>query len=321
VLGYGTIDPAITRSIMPQSLAYSRKARLSRLLFALTGVAVLSLGLLACGGGDDEDSSGGSNGGSTSTAAAGTGTAAAGNGGGSTAVAGTSTAAGGTGTPAAADGGNTDTSRADEIAHAALITEQDLPGTGWTVHSTDEFGSSVLGIEEEGSPEVCSAYNERIRNAAQQSEAARIGRAAKSFSASDASFAPPSVDIEINVYEDDDIPADLISEAKSALDSDDFQTCFEELIKGDEGDIPEDVTYEFESVDPHTDAPHDGVAEAYNIKFSFAGIETSFHAELYAWADGNATAFVSLFGEPDSITAELAEAAVGKTADKLSDAQ
>jgi hypothetical protein len=129
------------------------------------------------------------------------------------------------------------------------------------------------------------------------------------------------VDVEVGVYEDDDVASDLISEAKDAFASDDFEECFREIIKGEGGEIPEDVTFELESADPLVDAPHDGVAQGFELGLSAAGMTFSLRAELYGWADGNATAFVSIFGEPDSVTEEVVSAAVNKTEEKLSDAQ
>jgi len=277
----------------------------------LLAAAALALALVACGGGDDEDSGdagAGSQAEGTTTAAATTNAAA------------TATTAGNgsDGTPAAS--GNT--GEDDDIAHNAMISETDLPGTGWTVVSTDEFGDSLLDADETdfSDIEACQQYVDQIRDAAETADAVRTGRASKSFQRTD-DLLGSSVDIEVNVYENGDAAKDLISNAKNAFDSSDFQECFREIFKGSEGEIPEDIQFELNTTDPLSDAPHDGVAQAFDLKLSAAGQTFSLHAEFYAWADDRATAFVSVLGTPDSMDAEVVQAAVGKTDEKLSDAQ
>lgn len=273
---------------------------------------MLAIGLIACGG-DDEDPADGAD--STATAAGTTaaGTSAAATG---TAVA-TGTAGGGGST-----GGGESTEEGDAIAHEAMIVESDLPGIGWTVLSTDEFGSSLLDVEDDSFADTpaCNAYVGRVESAAREAEEQRIGRASKSFSKTD-DLLGTSVDIEINVYENGDAARDLIAEAKGAFESSEFEDCFREVIAESGGDIPEEVEFEIATSDARIEAPNDGVSQAFDIELAAAGMTFSMHAELYAWADGEATAFISIFGDPTAVTTELVEAAVGKTDDKLSDAQ
>jgi hypothetical protein len=272
-------------------------------VFALATVT-LAFALLACGG-DDDDSPGD---GGDATSAAGTGTAAPNA---------TSTA------PSGGAGGSVDTADGDRIAHEAMISETDLPGTGWTVVATDEFGSSLLEVEEDDEFRdipACNSYVARIEGAAQEAEAARAGRASKSFSRTD-SFFGSSVDVEVNVYDDPSVADNLINEAEGAFASTEFEECFQAVFSESSGEIPEEVEFSLEVVDPLRGAPNGGVAQAFNMELSSAGVSFSLHAELYAWSNGNATAFVSIFGDPESVTIELVDAAVGKTDEKLSDAQ
>lgn len=298
---------------MPGTSSRSPLRRLSRSLLIIVASLTLAIGLIACGGDDEEEAA------PTATAA---GTTAAGTG---TRTAATSTAGAATATAPASSGdeGNGEsTEEGDAIAHAAMISEADLPGAGWAVLSTDEFGGSLLDVEGDslGDTPACTAYYGRVEGAAVAAEEARIGRAAKSFSKTD-DLLGTSVDIEVAVYDDADAAGDLIAEAKGAFESSEFEDCFREVIADSGGDIPEEVEFEISTSDARVAAPHDGIAQAFDVKLNAAGISFALHAELYAWADGEATAFVSVFGDPESLTTELVEAAVGKTEQKLSDAQ
>jgi hypothetical protein len=272
-------------------------------------VLALAFALVACSGSDDEDS--GDTG--TSTAAAGTATSAA-----TSAASATATTAG-NGSDSNDSGGTAD---GDATAHNAMISEDDLPGGGWTVISTDEFGDSLLDADDSDLSDLpsCKSYVDKINQAAEKANQSRTGRASKSFEKTDALLGA-SVDVEVAVYKDSKSASDLVSEAKSAFGSNDFEDCFRDVIKGSEGEVPEDVQFNLETSNPATSAPHDGVAQAFELELSAAGQTFSLHAELYAWADDKATAFVTVFGTPDTVDADLVKAAVGKVSDKVSAAQ
>ncbi|MGE0227206.1 MAG: hypothetical protein AB7I38_01785 [Dehalococcoidia bacterium] len=288
----------------------------------LLAVLVFGVALVACGGGDDEEGS--SDATSTPTASGGTGgaTASATTTGGSTA---TATRTAGAATPAATSssgGANLGTEQGNRIATAAMLVESDLPGTGWTVISTDDFEGSLLSAEdtELANTPACSAYVKKVTDAAKKAEAARVGRAARGFQEAGAFFGT-SIDVEVTVFKDSGTASSLVSEAKGAFGSADFEDCFREVLKGSEGDIPEEVEFELKAGKPLTSAPHNGVAQAFDVSLSSAGISFALHAELYAWADKNAVAFVSIFGAPEEIKEDAVKAAVAKTDQKLSAAQ
>jgi hypothetical protein len=285
--------------------------RSARSTFLLMGLLILAIALVACGGGDDEDS--GDTATSTNTPAAGGATSQ-----GTAAASATATTAGSGGDSASSAG----TADGNKVAHDAMIQASDLPGTGWSETSTDEFTGSILDVDESdlGNTPACNTYVEKLRKAAQAAEAARIGRASKSFEKSDALLGA-SIDVEVGVYKNSDVVNSFVSEAKSALGSNAFDNCFRDAIKSSEGDVPEEVLFNLKTVNPSTGAPHNGVAKAFDLELSAAGQKFSLHAELYAWADNKATAFVSIFGTPDSINADLVKAAVNKTASKVGDAQ
>lgn len=295
----------------------SRMVRYSRSMLLLLGTLVAAFALVACGGDDDKDSGDDTGSASaTSTAAASSATSSAG------ATRATGTSAAGTSTATSGGSSSTDTAKGDSTAHAALITEQDLPGTGWTVLSTDEFAGSFLDVED---PELvqakaCDSYVKKVTDAAKKADASRIGRASKSFQKTDALLGA-SIDIEVAVYKESKVASDLIADAKGAFNSREFEDCFREIIKGSGGEIPADLQFDLKSVKPMTDAPHNGVAQAFDLEMSSAGVKFMLHTEVYAWADKNAIASVTVFGTSDSLNADLVKAAVSKTADKVSKAQ
>jgi hypothetical protein len=289
----------------------TRHVHWARLGLALFGLLVLAAALVACGGGDDED--GGGTATATTTPAAGAATSQA------TTAASTTATTAGNGSDSGTELG---TAQGNTIAHNAMISETDLPGDAWSTIATDEFSGSFLDVEgtDLGDTPACQTYVDKVQAAGQTAEAARVGRASKTFEQPNALLGA-SVDVEVGVYKDSKVASNLISEAKKAFDSGDFDDCFREAVKSSEGEVPEEVQFELKPVDPATDAPHDGVAKAFDLQLSASGQTFQLHAELYAWADNKATAFVSVFGTPDSIDADLVKAAVDKTSDKVGDAQ
>jgi len=276
----------------------------------LLAVLVLGVGLVACGGGDDEDSSGSE---ATSTPASSGSTGGAATASATTAANGGSTSGG---------GATVGTEKGNQIANDAMLVVADLPGSGWVVTATDDFEGSLLdGADTElADTPACSAYVKKVTDAAKKAREARVGRAARTFDQPNAVFGS-SVDVEVAVYKDSKTASTLISEAKGAFSSTDFENCFREVIKGSGGEIPSDVKFELKAGKPLTSVPNSGVAQAYDITLSSAGVSFSMHAELYAWANKNATAFVTIFGSPDEVKADVVKAAVSNTEEKLSKAQ
>lgn len=290
---------------MPVQAPDSWFKRASRGGVALLAILVLGVGLVACGGDDEESSSD-----STSTPAA------------------TSTGGGAAATATSASGGNSTsgtpvaTEKGTQIANAAMLVVADLPGTTWRQTATDEFGGSLLDTQDsdlEQTP-ACNAYVKKITDAAKKAQESLIGRASRSFQQEGDLFGV-SIDAEVGVYKDSKVATALISEAKGAFGSKDFENCFREVIKGNEGEIPDEVKFDLKAGKAATSAPHGGVAQAFDISLSSAGVNFTLHAELYAWADKNATALITVFGSPEEIKAEVVKAAVEKTDQKLSKAQ
>jgi hypothetical protein len=298
---------------MPVHRFDSWMKRLSRPGLLMLAVLVLGVGLVACGGGDDEEDSGGSD--ATSTAAASGGSSS----GGSTATAAATTATGGS---SSGGGATVGTEKGNQIANDAMLVVADLPGSGWAMTATDQFDGSLLDAEDSELTDTpaCAPYVKKITNAAKAAEAARVGRAARGFQQPNSLFGM-SLDVEVAVFKDSKTPSTLISEAKGAFGSADFENCFREILKGSEGDIPEDVKFELKSSKPLASVPNNGVAQAFDVTLSSAGVSFQLHAELYAWANKNATAFVTIFGSPEEVKADVVKAAVSKTEEKLSKAQ
>lgn len=288
---------------------FHRHVRAGLLILA---TAVLGFGLIACGGGDDEEDAPSPE--ATSTAAASGGSSS--NSGGATATTASSGSSSGGGATVGTEKGN-------QIATAAMLVTGDLPGTGWQETSRDDFGASLLDTDEDDLSDTpaCNAYVKAMTDAVKKAEEAQVGRAARGFQQEGDQFFGLSVDADVTVYKDSKTSAALITAAKGAFGSRDFENCFREVIKGAGGDIPEEVKFELKAATPLTSVPNNGVAQAYDVSLSSAGITFELHAELYAWSEKNAVAFVSFFGDPKNVKAAVVKAAVSKTDERLSKAQ
>ena len=301
---------------MPVRAFDSWMKHLSRSGALLLAVLVVGAVLVACGGGDDKDSKSEATATVTATAS-GSSSSSSGSGAASATAASTST----TGTTA---GGSSDlgTEKGRQVANAAMLVVADLPGQGWSQTSADDFGGSILDAPDSDVAQTpaCSNYVKKITDAAKKAEAARVGRAARSFQQEGALFGM-SVDVEVSVFKDSKVPASLISDAKGAIGSADFENCFREILKSSGDGIPSDTKFELKSAKPLASAPNNGISQAYDLSISSSGISFSMHAELYGWANKNASALVTIFGTPDDLKPEAVKAAIAKTDEKLSKAQ
>jgi hypothetical protein len=256
----------------------------------MMAVSAFALGMLACGGGDNDQGNGDEGVRATATA------------------------------PVETAVSSTPSANAERIAQAAMISVTDLPGTGWQVAAIDDYSGALLdgdGSEFADSP-ACLAYFEAVTAAAESAQTAVSGRASRSFTKAD-SVLGASVYVDVTVYQDDETPRTIVDEAERAFSADGFDSCFEEVFS-QLGGGREGARFSTELVDSAVDAPADGIAEAVEMTVS-GGVSYTMRAEIYAWADDETFAFVTVMGSPESITSELVTPVVNKTAGKLSAGQ
>ena len=267
---------------------------------ALAGLLALGLAVAAgCGGDDDDDA------GADETA----------NGAPSTATSDETPAEATAGAPA-------DDPEADADAHAALIGPEDLPGENWVVVAEDEFDDD-LSLGDENS-EACRALSEATDSGQEELDAARLGRAQRSLSLSDPEqFVPLSIEVEINVFENEDLPAERFDLFREVLSGDDFVDCLEQATVQSLGDTEGEISVE--RVDPQVDAPSDGegFAAVVNARLQSEEGETaefSLHVEGYVWRYQNAGVTVFISGAEEAINEEVVSAAVNTVHERLEEA-
>lgn len=202
---------------------------------------------------------------------------------------------------------------AEAFAHAALLEATDI-GEGWTVTDNDQFSDSFSeGIDSDSA--ACQELNSKLQEANALSVPARIGRAQRSFSGPtdpNNRFGGNQMDVEINVFDNEDAPSQVIELYGDALGGDLFQQCFEETILAQ---APAGTDAKIEKLTPSTEAPHGGAAIAFSLSFGAAGVNLTLVVEAYVWAQDDLGVTVSFTGsEADP---ELISKAVDAVHDKI----
>lgn len=225
---------------------------------------------------------------------------------------------GGSGGTATGDGTAIDPARADQVAHAAMLKPEDLPGSGWTVVNTDQFDDSPIDVGAGSTAtDTCKQINDKVNSVQREVEASRAGRASTEFQRQSGPLPiPVSLQNTVVVYRDQDAAEKSIDSFRDALSGDDFTKCLNEALKEGMGGTT-DAKVSVQSADAAASAPEDGVAKAYDVDISVMGQSFTFRFELYAWRYQNATATSFVFGTKDQLPAEVPTTAVNKTQDQL----
>jgi len=204
---------------------------------------------------------------------------------------------------------------AEAFAHAALLDVEAL-GEGWTVDSEDQFDDS-LTEEIESTSAACQEINEKIREANAISTPARIGRAARAYEGPQDPnnfLGGDEVDLEINVFDDEDVPSRVMELYNEALSGDLYQTCFEESFLAE---APEGTDATIEQLTPSTEAPHDGAELAFSLSFGAIGITFNIVFEAYVWAQDDLGVTLTFSGS--EANPELVTATVDAVHEKIDD--
>ncbi len=206
-----------------------------------------------------------------------------------------------------------DPAKADTLAHAALISESDLPGSGWKVTETDQF-SDGTPFTSDTSSAACKSLDQAFSSVKSQSEAGRAGRAEKAFE-QQGGLIPTIVQVQVTIFKDTKVPSSALDTFKQALNGNDFTSCLTDTMKQGFGkDAPSAGNLNL-SVNPGTaaaSAPLSGVAKAFDVSLAATGLSVNMHLEAYLWRDGNAGITVFLFGSKDALTSSLVKTVVDK---------
>ncbi len=203
-----------------------------------------------------------------------------------------------------------DVAKANDIAHGAMIGEADLAGAGWTVSQTDNFESTP---PPDGAP-TCKVVDEK-RNASKLiTDADRTGHAQKELTlpASDTPV-PTTVEVEVAIFKGTEAPGKALDALRAAM-TEDFPRCIQEIFAVQTPGGAETKITDSTLAAP---APTGGIARAWDLDVTAQGATFPLRIEAYAWVDSNAGGSVFLFGPRDVLTAQLVNAAVGKTVTKL----
>jgi hypothetical protein len=206
-----------------------------------------------------------------------------------------------------------DPEQADYLAAAAMPALDDFPAEDWTLIAVDEFDdeeTDTTGLSEE-----CVDYQES-RDAINESlEPGRRGRAQREFERVAPSFAVPmSVEVSMEVFEDEDGLSEAFDEYAAQLSGDTFLTCFSEsLALG----IGQGVDLTPSPVTPLAGPPQNGVVAAGEVEYAVQGEQGTLRYELYLWHYLNSRIYVAFFGPQEAFTPQLIRTIVERVDAKL----
>ena len=206
-----------------------------------------------------------------------------------------------------------DPAMADELAHAAIPGEVDLPGSGWEITATDDFGDDddnddefmEFAAEEDACRQISdlAALGNIMGADDDSSEDEPVGHAKTEFQRPAGPLdIPSSVEVEIEIEE---TVADIQGGwgiVRSILGSDDTSECFAALmstVMARESEGLFEVT--LDAIDPPAAAPHDGVALAFRMEIEVTGITLEAVMGLYMWPYSNAGIQVMIIGSEEDL--------------------
>ncbi len=193
-----------------------------------------------------------------------------------------------------------DPQKADQLAHAALLSERDLPGGGWVVSKVDEFDDSdAFG----GIPacEKASAIEKTIKD---NLDPKRVARSEKELERSSSKIASLTVELKVYVYQDSDGIAGPIKDFNAFIKTGQFSDCASQVFKKLAGPRVNVTT-----VTPGAVAPAGGYVTAFEVDTGAGGL---IRAEAYTWQFGNAVATVEFTGPPDEVNTDLVRPVLDK---------
>jgi hypothetical protein len=203
-----------------------------------------------------------------------------------------------------------DPADADAIAHAAMLTAKDLPGTGWVELEVDSFDDSEIPAE----TAACRAI-EGARTAVRESvEAGRAGRAQVSLGREGDDGFATEAESRVNIFRNADVPARAFAAAEKAYSAKNVTDCFRDAVVAG---VDPSITVEAKSATPLATVPKGGLARAVLITLSDEDEDLELRFEVYIWRDSNAGVTVSLNGTVEGLTREVARAAVRGVDEKL----
>jgi hypothetical protein len=216
---------------------------------------------------------------------------------------------------AACSGGSSeklvDPSQADALSHQALLTEQDLPGSGWSASKNDVFDDAGPDAK----TTACNDINSRKSTAVAKELPQRSGRAERELEQRTEADIPPTVGSEVDIFKDTSAPADSLAAYQDAVKSSNFEACLKDALNASVNDPTAKI--DTKSVAALASAPSGGTAVAYEFSFAVQGQTFVLHYESYVWRSANVGVTLTVEGLKESVTADLVKAALDKQAAKV----
>jgi hypothetical protein len=206
---------------------------------------------------------------------------------------------------------------ADDLAHAAMVEPEDLPGDDWEVVARDAFdddddgGAAFLELaQDEAACQQISdlaTLGDIMGSEEDGDEADFAGRAKIELErAVGADTVPSSVEVEVEILESVGDAQDGWGVARSILQSDDTADCIVSLMGAMMAEEVEGVEVTLETIEPLADPPDNGAALAFAMNLAVADI-LSIDAVmgLYMWPYSNATIQVVVLGDKEDMTGDV----------------
>lgn len=217
------------------------------------------------------------------------------------------------------DGPAYDPENADAIAHAALLSPADLPGSGWVIAERDTFDDDVKltdGLEDSAS---CKAAETKSRAAKDAAAGDRAGRARLSMElATKGAQISTSVDQTISIQKSTGATNTAMKAYRELAEGGELGKCLADVIKAGLGGAA-GATVTATEAKPTGSVPKGGTTSTFDIVVTLGGQKLEMRVESYIWADENAGVTVQFQGEKGQITAELVSKALDAAQKKLSD--
>ncbi len=205
-----------------------------------------------------------------------------------------------------------DPENADDIAHDAVLTEEDLEKFGLELVAEDEFDDEDL---EFGDTDTCSRITASIEDLRDDLVDKREGRARNEFEASGGNV-PFAVTSTVNIFSETDIVDDTLEAYTDIVEGDDIEDCFREIFE----ETAAGFDIEIETVDSAARPPTNGASRAIAIKVSGQGETIEVLTEVYVWSAGNAGVTLTFTGERGEIDDDLIAQIVELQENRLEDA-
>lgn len=204
-----------------------------------------------------------------------------------------------------------DPAKADTIAHQIVIQPADLPGSGWVIASTDEFGDDA-GIP--ANTAECRALEAAKTKVEAAVDAGRAGRAKVELSRPHPSGLATEVSTTVNIFKDVAVPTEAFALGKAAYTDENVTNCFRDALIASLG---AGSKVSARSAAPLASVPEGGVARAVEISIEASGQKLQMRFEVYYWRFENAGLTVTVTGAIAELSKELSTAAVSHVQDGL----